>query len=75
MFKRLCSEEKDLKAGFTKIDGGWARTRGWAAWTKTDAEGHLAIFCTGDHYFSAAILNVPGSTQQDALNTILAAIE
>lgn len=75
MFELLCSDEKDLKAGFSKIDGGWVQARGWAAWTKTDAEGHLAIFCTDDHYFSASILNVPGSTQQDALNTILAAIE
>lgn len=75
MFERLCSDEKDLKAGFTKIDTDWAETRGWAAWTKTDAEGHLAIFCTDDHYFSASVLNVPESTQQDALNTILAAVE
>lgn len=75
MFKQLCSDENDLKAGFNKVDADWAQTRGWSAWTTTNAEGHLAIFCTDDHYFSASIMNVPGSTQQDALNTILSATE
>jgi hypothetical protein len=75
MFEQLCSDDNDLKPGFNSIDAEWAQTRGWSGWTKTDAAAHQAILCTDDHYFTASILNVPGSTQQDALNTILSAIE
>lgn len=33
------------------------------------------MLCTDEHVFSASLLDVPGSTQTDALNTILAAID
>lgn len=46
-----------------------------AGWTATVGSSHQAMLCTDEHVFSASLLDVPGSTQTDALNTILAAID
>lgn len=75
MFKQLCSDDSSLKPGFSSIDLQWAKSRGWSVWGATSSSGHQAMFCTDDHYFSASISNVAGATQQDAVDTILAAIE
>jgi hypothetical protein len=75
MFRQLCSDDKELKPGFNRMDAPWAGAGGWSVWTKTNAPEYQAIVCTDSHYFSASISNVPGATAQDAVDTILSAIE
>ena len=61
--------------GAMKIDAEWALSRGWSGWTATRDGAQQAMLCTDDHLFSSTLVNVPGSTPDDALSTILAAID
>lgn len=74
-FKKSCEEGFELAPTISKIDADWAQSRGWSGWTMTNGTDQLAMLCTDDHAFSAGLSNVPGSTPEDALNTILAAID
>ncbi|MBT2514572.1 hypothetical protein [Arthrobacter sp. ISL-30] len=73
--KRTCDDDSQLGPAATRIDADWAQSRGWSGWTTTIDTSQQAILCTDDHYFSASLSDVPGSTKDDALNTILAAID
>jgi hypothetical protein len=75
MVKRSCEESYEPAPTITKIDADWIQSRGWSGWTTTNGTTQQAMLCTDDHAFSAALSNVPGSTPEDALNTILAAID
>lgn len=75
IIKKSCTDGTGLAPGATKIDALWVQSRGWSGWTITDGADHQAMLCTDSHYFSASLLNVPGSTPDDAVNTILAAID
>lgn len=75
MMKRICTGDDELTPSVTKIDADWVQSRGWNGWTRTNGTNQQAMLCTDDHAFSAALINVPGATQQDALNSILAAVD
>jgi hypothetical protein len=75
MLKRLCAKDTELVPGGVTLDAHWVQTRGWSGWTATKDGTQQAMLCTDAHSYSAALLNVPGSTPEDALNTILQAIE
>lgn len=75
MMKRICTGDDELTPSVTKIDADWVQSRGWNGWTMTDGMNQQAMLCTDDHAFSAALINVPGATQEDALNSILAAVD
>lgn len=68
-------EADSVAPGAVKIDAEWVLSRGWSGWTTTKDGAQQAILCTDDHLFSSALLNVPGSTPDDAFNTILGAID
>jgi hypothetical protein len=71
--KGLC--EASTTPGAITIDAEWALSRGWSGWTASKDGAQQAMLCTDAHFFSSALLNVPGSTADDALNTILGAID
>lgn len=73
--QRTCEDPSQAGPTATKIDADWAQTRGWSGWTATIGTSMQAMLCTDGHVFSASLSNVPRSTQADALNTILAAID
>jgi hypothetical protein len=76
MFKRLCAKDTELVPSGVAVDLPWVLSRGWSGWTATTKDGaQQAMLCTGAHSYSAVLLNVPGSTPGDALNTILEAID
>ncbi|MHA7224239.1 hypothetical protein ACX80S_18325 [Arthrobacter sp. RHLT1-20] len=75
MSKRLCANDAELVPGGVTIKAEWVLARGWTGWSATKDGAQQAMPCTDDHRFSAALLNVPGSTPEDALNTIVAAID
>ncbi|WP_164205961.1 hypothetical protein [[Micrococcus luteus] ATCC 49442] len=75
MFKRLCANDKELVPGGVTIESEWVLSRGWSGWTATKDGAQQAMLCTDTHGYSASLLNVPGSTPEEALNTILAAID
>lgn len=75
MFKRLCANDAELVPGGVTIAEEWVLARGWSGWTATKDGAQQAMLCTDHHRFSAALLNVPGSTPEDALNTIMSAID
>lgn len=74
MMQALC-EAQNAVPGATGIAEKWVRSRGWSGWTATGHGVQQAMLCTGEHVLSASLLNVPGSTADDALATIVAAIE
>lgn len=71
--KGIC-ETGSVAPGATKIDAEWVLSRGWSGWTATRDGAQQAMLCADGHVFSSALVNVPGSTPDDALNTILGAI-
>lgn len=73
--KKLCEAANAAAPGATKIDADWVQTRGWSGWTATNTDTVQAMLCTDGHVFISSLLNVPGSTADDALATILAAID
>ncbi|MDQ0673669.1 hypothetical protein QFZ36_001230 [Pseudarthrobacter siccitolerans] len=75
MVKRICANDPELVPGGVTIKAEWVLARGWSGWTATKDGAQQAMLCTDGHRFSAALLNVPGSRPEDALNTILAAID
>lgn len=72
--KGLC-EADSAAPGAIRIDAEWVLSRGWSGWTASKDGAQQAMLCTDDYFFSSALLNVPGSTADDALNTILGAID
>lgn len=75
IIRKSCTDGTGLAPGATKIDAVWVQSRGWSGWTITNGADHQAMLCTNSHFFSASLSNVPGSTPEDALNTILAAMD
>lgn len=75
MFKRLCANDTELVPGGVTIKAEWVLDRGWSGWTATKDGAQIAMLCTDEHRFSGGLMNVPGSTPEDALNIILAAID
>lgn len=75
MFKRLCANDPELVPGGVSSKAEWVLARGWSAWTATKDGARIAMLCTDEHRFSGSLMNVPGSTPEDALNLILAAID
>ncbi|MBT2596195.1 hypothetical protein [Arthrobacter sp. ISL-72] len=75
MIKRTCAGDDELTPSVTKIDADWVQSRGWSGWTISNGTTRQAMLCTEDHAFSAGLSNVPGSTPEDALNVILAAVD
>lgn len=72
--KKLC-EAANAAPGATPIRADWVQSRGWSGWTATDTDTQQALLCTDGHLFSSSLMNVPGSTADDALATIMAAID
>lgn len=72
--KKLC-EAANAAPGATPIEADWVQSRGWSGWTATNTGTQQAMLCTDGHLFSSSLMNVPGSTADDALATILAAID
>jgi hypothetical protein len=72
--KETCGADS-AAPGAIKVDAEWILSRGWSGWTATKDGAQQAMLCTDGHLFSSALLNVPGSTADDALNTILGAID
>lgn len=73
--KKLCEAANAPAPGATKIDADLVQSRGWSGWTATNTDTVQAMLCTDGHVFISSLLNVPGSTVDDALGTILAAID
>jgi hypothetical protein len=66
---------KEMPAPFVKVTDSWVQAPGWSAFVSTNQGIHYAKLCTGSHLYTATILNVAGSTQDDALNLIRVAID
>lgn len=69
-FREVCAGAKPAPANAKNIDEDWVVSRGWIGWTGGLDGAQQAMLCTDGHYYSAAIHNTPGSTPEDALNTI-----
>lgn len=71
----LCDDEK-LGPGSTRITAGWVTDRGWSAWiAQHDPTFSEAVLCTPDQFYTVRVNDVPGATADDALATVLAAID
>ena len=74
IFRADC-DDGQLAPGATRIDADWVRSPGWSAWTAPLGTFQLAILCTENHIFEAELRDIPGATPNDALATILAAVD
>jgi hypothetical protein len=74
-FTELCDDGK-LGPGSTRIAAGWVTDRGWSAWiAQHDPTFSEALLCTHDQFYSVRVTDVPGATADDALTTIMAAVD
>lgn len=71
--QELC-DAQNVAPGASRIADEWVWARGWSGWTATSDGAQQAMLCTGEYVLSASLLDVPGSTADDALATILAAM-
>jgi hypothetical protein len=67
-------DDGQLAPGATRINADWVQPR-WSAWTAPPDTFQLAILCTDKHIFNASLRNIPGASPNDALATILAAMD
>ena len=74
IFKADC-DDGQLAPGATRINADWVQSRGWSAWTTPPDTFQRAILCTKNHIFEASLRHIPGATPDDALATILAAVD
>lgn len=73
-FTGLCDDGK-LGPGSTRITADWVKDRGWSAWVAPhDPSFSEAVLCTRDQFYSVRVTYVPGATADDALATIMAAV-
>ncbi|WP_144406368.1 hypothetical protein [Arthrobacter sp. SPG23] len=68
-------EAREIPAPFVKVTDSWIQAPGWSAFVSTNQGIHYAKLCTGSHLYNSTILNVAGSTQDDALNLIRVVID
>lgn len=73
IFKGDC-QDGQLAPGATRIKADWIQP-GWSAWTAPLGNFQLAILCTEKHIFQSSLRHIPGATPDDALATILAAVD
>ncbi|MDQ0240866.1 hypothetical protein [Arthrobacter bambusae] len=75
VFTEQCDGGK-LGPGTVKIIANWTQDRHWSAWIAAhDSSYSEAILCTPDQIYTASVTYVPGATADDALATIMAAID
>lgn len=74
IFKGDC-DDGQLAPGATRITADWVQSRGWSAWTAPPDTFQRAILCTEHHIYEASLMHIPGATPDDALATILAAVD
>ncbi|GAB3564762.1 hypothetical protein GCM10027405_21210 [Arthrobacter alkaliphilus] len=73
-FTELCDDGK-LGPGTVRVTADWVKSHGWSAWIAAhDSSFSEAVLCTHDHFYQASVTYVPGATADDALATIMAAI-
>ncbi|MFD0046986.1 hypothetical protein ACFVGV_17530 [Pseudarthrobacter scleromae] len=74
-FTGLCDDGK-LGPGSTRITADWAKDRDWSAWMAPhDPTFSEAVLCTRDQFYIVRVTHVTGATADDALCTILAAVD
>lgn len=74
-FTELCDDGK-LGPGSTRITAGWVTDHGWSAWiAQHDPTFSEAVLCTHDQFYSARVSKIAGATADDALATIMAAVD
>lgn len=74
-FTGLCDDGK-LGPGSTRITAGWVTDHGWSAWVaQHDPTFSEAVLCTHDQFYNIRVMRVPGATADDALATIMAAVD
>jgi hypothetical protein len=74
VFTEQCGDGK-LGPGSTMITADWAKEHGWSAWiAQHDPSSSEAVLCTRDQFYSVRVTYVPGATADDALATIMAAV-
>ncbi|QDG89095.1 hypothetical protein [Pseudarthrobacter sp. NIBRBAC000502770] len=75
VFTEQC-HDGNIGPGSTRITAGWVTDHGWSAWiAQHDPVLSEAVLCTHDQFYSVRVSNVPGATADDALATIMAAID
>ncbi|MBT2551905.1 hypothetical protein [Arthrobacter sp. ISL-5] len=74
-FTELCDNGK-LGPGTAKVTADWVKDRGWSAWIAAhDPTFSEAVLCTRDQFYEIWVTHVPGATADDALATIMAAVD
>lgn len=74
-FTGLCDDGK-LGPGSTRITAAWVTDHGWSAWiAQHDPTFSEAVLCTHDQFYNIRVMRVPGATADDALATIMAAVD
>ncbi len=75
VFTEQCDGGK-LGPGTTKITADWTQDRHWSAWIAAhDSSFSKAILCIQNQIYTASVTYVPGATADDALATIMAAVD
>jgi hypothetical protein len=66
----------NIGPGSTRINATWVTDHGWSAWVaQHDPTFSEAVLCTHDQFYSVRVSKVAGATADDALATIMAAVD